>query len=416
MEFSGKQWEIINDLRFGNFRRINLLEGSVRSGKTFISLVIWCLIVLRSPKNSTLLMTGKTLTTLKRNVLVPLAELIGTRNFVGSAESKEGTIFGRKVYFEGAADESAESKIRGMTLYAAYCDELTLFPESFFAMMLSRLSMDNAMLLATTNPDLPNHWLMKNYIERSRQGELEIYIKKLTIDDNPFLPADYVSELKKEYTGVFYRRFILGEWCAAEGAVYADFAEDPEKFLLDDVKLSDIIEAYVGVDFGGNGSAHAFVLTGVTRRFEKVITLDEYYRREMISPVQLENDFVDFIGRNVGKYRICDVYCDSAEQTLIRGLRNAAERARLPIEIHNAKKGAISERIRLYNMMLARGQFFILRKCVHTIEAFRSAVWDGSSGKRLDNGSTNIDSLDAQEYSTEHIAYDLTNIRRSGTI
>ena len=103
MEFSGKQWEIINDLRFGNFRRINLLEGSVRSGKTFISLVIWCLIVLRSPKNSTLLMTGKTLTTLKRNVLVPLAELIGTRNFVGSAESKEGTIFGRNVYFEGAA-------------------------------------------------------------------------------------------------------------------------------------------------------------------------------------------------------------------------------------------------------------------------------------------------------------------------
>ena len=329
---------LIRDLRSGKFRRINLLEGSVRSGKTWISLVLWCMIVLKSPKNSAMLMSGKTLTTLKRNVLEPLTELVGRKNFSGSAESKEGRLFGRKIYFEGANDESSESKIRGMTLYAAYCDELTLFPEEFFMMLLSRLSVDGAMVLATTNPDSPSHWLMRDYLARKDKNAPEIYRRKLTIDDNPFLPKKYVSELKKEYTGLFYRRFILGEWCAAEGAVYGDFAECPEKFIIDEIDPSEIILTTVGVDFGGNGSAHAFVLTGFTKGFRKAITLDEYYRKEIISPVALENDFTEFIRKCRLVYRLTDVYCDSAEQTLIKGLRNAAERAGLPVEIHNAKK------------------------------------------------------------------------------
>lgn len=416
MEISKKQMELIRDLRSGKFRRINLLEGSVRSGKTWISLVLWCMIVLKSPKNAAMLMSGKTLTTLKRNVLEPLTELVGRKNFSGSAESKEGRLFGRKIYFEGANDESSESKIRGMTLYAAYCDELTLFPEEFFMMLLSRLSVDGAMVLATTNPDSPSHWLMRDYLARKDKNAPEIYRRKLTIDDNPFLPKKYVSELKKEYTGLFYRRFILGEWCAAEGAVYGDFAESPEKFIIDEIDPSEIILTTVGVDFGGNGSAHAFVLTGFTKGFRKAITLDEYYRKEIISPVALENDFTEFIRKCRSVYRLTDVYCDSAEQTLIKGLRNAAERAGLPVEIHNAKKGTISERIRLYNLMMSRGQYCILRKCTHTIEAFSSALWDDKTGKRLDNGSTNIDSLDAQEYSTEYFADDLTNARFSDTI
>ncbi len=158
------------------------------------------------------------------------------------------------------------------------------------------------------------------------------------------------------------------------------------------------------------------MLTGFTKGFRKAITLDEYYRKEIISPVALENDFTEFIRKCRSVYRLTDVYCDSAEQTLIKGLRNAAERAGLPVEIHNAKKGAISERIRLYDLMMSRGQYAILRKCTHTIEAFSSALWDDKTGKRLDNGSTNIDSLDAQEYSTEYFADDLTNARFSDTI
>lgn len=272
------------------------------------------------------------------------------------------------------------------------------------------------MVLATTNPDSPSHWLMRDYLARNDKNAPEIYRRKLTIDDNPFLPKKYVSELKKEYTGLFYRRFILGEWCAAEGAVYGDFAECPEKFIIDKIDPSEIIFTTVGVDFGGNGSAHAFVLTGFTKGFRKAITLDEYYRKEIISPVALENDFVEFIRKCRSVYRLTDVYCDSAEQTLIKGLRNAAERAGLPVEIHNAKKGAISERIRLYDLMMSRGQYFIHRKCTHVIEAFSSALWDDKTGKRLDNGSTNIDSLDAQEYSTEYFSDDLTNARLRGTI
>ena len=110
-----------------------------------------------------------------------------------------------------------------MTLHGAYCDELTLFSEDFFSMLLSRLSQSNAKLIATTNPDSPYHWLMKKYI--NRKDELDMLVLKFLIDDNPYLDASYIANLKKEYTGVFYDRFIRGLWVVAEGLIYPDAAE-----------------------------------------------------------------------------------------------------------------------------------------------------------------------------------------------
>ena len=126
-------------LKNGNLRRLNIFEGSVRSGKTYISMIMWAFWVAGSPKNRAYLMSGKTLTTLKRNVLEPLKTLLGN-NFSYNIIKKKGELFGRKIYLEGAANAEAESKIRGMTLMGAYCDELTLFSEDFFVMLLSRLS------------------------------------------------------------------------------------------------------------------------------------------------------------------------------------------------------------------------------------------------------------------------------------
>ena len=126
-------------LKNGKLHRLNIFEGSVRSGKTYISMIMWAFWVAGSPKNRAYLMSGKTLTTLKRNVLEPLKTLIGDK-FSYNIIKKEGELFGRKIYLEGAANVEAESKIRGMTLMGAYCDELTLFSEDFFVMLLSRLS------------------------------------------------------------------------------------------------------------------------------------------------------------------------------------------------------------------------------------------------------------------------------------
>ena len=389
----------------GELRRINLLEGSVSSGKTWISLVLWAFWVASMPRDKLYLMCAKSLTTLKRNCLIPLEELVGRKNFTFSTSAKEGYLFGRLILLEGANDARSESKIRGLSLQGAYCDELTQFPEDFFAMLLSRLRLPAAKLIATTNPDNPHHWLKTNYIDRA--DELDFLDEKFLITDNTTLDPDYVENVKKEYTGVFYDRFILGLWKAAEGVIYREFADNPERFMID--KPEGVIFGIMGLDFGGNGSAHAGCMVGFTKGYGKVIVLDEYYRRQDISPEELYTDVCGFIQRCKQYCTTADIRCDSAETTLIRGLQAAVRRGKIPISVRNARKGEIINRIMLCSLLMAQGRFYIMRHCKHTIEALSCAVWDskGAKDKRLDDGTTNIDSLDALEYALEPYMNDI---------
>ncbi len=401
MIYTAKQRELMMRWQHDELRRINLLEGSVSSGKTWISLVLWAFWVATMPGDKLYLMCAKSLTTLKRNCLVLLEELVGTRNFKFSLAAKEGCLFDRRVLLEGANDARSESKIRGLTIQGAYCDELTQFPEDFFIMLLSRLRVSGAKLFATTNPDNPNHWLKKKYIDRA--DELDFLDVKFLVEDNTTLDPDYIENIKREYTGVFYDRFILGMWKAAEGAIYRQFADDPEQFILDELP-GDIIFGTMGLDFGGNGSAHAACLVGIIRGFRSIVVLDEYYRKEIISPEQLNNDVCGFITRCQSQCTAADIFCDSAETTLIKGISTAAGRRRIPVEVCKARKGEVLDRIRFLSMMMSQGRFFIMRKCKHTIDALSEAVWDSKHPEkdvRLDDGTTNIDSLDALEYSME---------------
>lgn len=402
IEFSEKQEQVISLFKHKELKRINLLEGSVRSGKTWISLVLWAMWVATQPMDASFLMAAKTLTALERNNLNLLAALVGGDNFKFSVQSKKGTLFGRKIYLEGASDARAESKIRGLTLKGAYLDELTLFDEDFFVMLLSRLSEPEAKLFATTNPDSPNHWLMTNYIQRAENSGLDFLRIKFLIDDNPYLSDEYVKSLKAEYTGVFYERFIKGEWVAAEGVVYPEFANNPGGYIVDEVP-DDISFATVGVDFGGNKSAHAFVCLGFTKGFNSMVVLDEFYLKEQISPERLSREFVDFCKRQKEKYQLREAYCDSAETTLIQGIKNAAAKEHLAIDVKKAKKTKILDRIRFFNTMIAQGRFSVLRKCRHTQDALCQAIWDETKPEdvRLDNGVLNVDSLDALEYAAE---------------
>lgn len=398
--FTEKQQELMSMFKHGQLHRLNLLEGSVRSGKTWISLILWMAWLSTQPTDRLYLMTGKTMQTLKRNVLQPLQDLIGENSFDYSVSSKEGQLLGRPIAIEGANDAKSEYKIRGITLGGAYADELTLYPRDFFIMLLSRLSLPGAKFFGTTNPDNPSHWLKKEFIDNPNVNMLCI---KFLIGDNTTLDPEYVSSIKREYQGVFYDRFILGRWVTAEGAIYTTFANDPKHFIISEPP-SDLAIVTIGFDFGGNGSAHAGVCTGITRGYQQVVTLDEYYRKQVISPETLITDICDFIVRCQRKYKVFDAYFDSAETTLIEGVRRAVSKRKIKCNIRNARKGAILERIRFYQMLQGTDRYRILGCCPHTIEAFSSAVWkktkDGSD-ERLDDGTVNIDNLDAQEYSTE---------------
>jgi PBSX family phage terminase large subunit len=403
---SKKQAYCLSLLKNGGLKRLNILQGSVRSGKTYVSLILWGFWVALSPKEDAYLMAGKTLLSLKRNVLVPMQNLFGEDNFSFSLSKKEGELFGRKVYFEGASDVRSEGKIRGMTLMGAYCDELSLFEEEFFVMLLSRLSQNGAKLIATTNPDHPRHWLKAKYLDNA---ELDLLNIRFRLEDNVFLDQEYVKNLKQEYTGMYYDRFVLGEWVAAQGLIYHDFSEHnilSRNAFHEKLQKNPLLLATVGVDFGGNQSASVFSLVGFDRGFQNVYVLEEYYDNQNKSAEHLISAFQEKIKQWKEKYPVLyRVYCDSAEQLLVKSFRTA-----VPLEVKNALKKPVNTRIKMLCRLIGAGRFFVLENCKHAIEAIRTAVWDGTKGPmdvRLDDGSTDIDSLDAMEYAIERFEKEL---------
>ena len=387
--------------------RWNVKTGATGSGKSFVDYtVVIPKRILATHGEGLLVLLGNTKGTLERNILSPMRE-VWTPDLVGEISSDNTVkIFGKKVYALGADNKKHVSRIQGATFEYVYGDEVTTWSEDVFQMLKSRLRCNHSRFDGTCNPDNPRHWF-KKFLD----SDADIYQQSYIIDDG-MLPASTVSEMKKEYAGtVYYDRFILGLWKAAEGVIYSQFADDPNRYLLDEAP--EIHIATIGVDFGGNGSAHAFVCNGILPGWKGVVTLDEYYRKEIISPAVLENDFVNFVKRCKEKYRVYEIYCDSAEQVLIEGLRRAASKAGLRVDIKNAKKGPINERIRFYCALIGSGRFAVLRTCPHVIESLSTAAWSSKAGKdeRLDDGTYNIDSLDALEYSTEAYMSDIMALR-----
>lgn len=214
---------------------------------------------------------------------------------------------------------------------------------------------------------------------------------------------------------VFYKRFVLGLWVAADGLIYQQFADYVKDYLITDSWLAEneIVYAVIGVDFGGTKSAHSFTLTGFTKGYKQVVVLDEYYCKKRINPKRLQDDFIDFVRRAKVKYKVYEAYCDSAEQTLISGLEMACLQEHVHIEIKNAIKGPINDRIAFYNSLIAQNRWKVMKHCTHIIEAFEQAVYDDKKKNmdvRLDDGLMNVDSLDSTEYSTESVQDDILYI------
>ncbi len=247
MIYSPKQADVLLNAN----ARWNALVGAVRSGKTFVDYDLKALRMRLLPPGNSLLV-GKTQRTYERNVLDPMRERFGGRCV--SRVHGDGTVslFGRRCYLVGANDERAVDKIRGIGLVYADCDEFTTYPENFFQMLKSRLSEPGACCDLTANPEGPSHWA-KKFIDET--PGLKAW--HFTLDDNPFLDPAFVAQLKREYTGVWYQRYILGLWVAAEGAVYSMF--DTAAHVVDNLPA---MRAYwVGIDYGTTAPT-VFLLLG----------------------------------------------------------------------------------------------------------------------------------------------------------
>ncbi|MFM9613904.1 PBSX family phage terminase large subunit [Streptomyces niveiscabiei] len=238
--------------------RINLWHGSVRSGKTIASLLAFVIAVATAGPSGLIIIVGRSLQTIERNVLEPLQDraLFGllARHVVHTRGATTATILGRTVHLIGAADARAEGRVRGLTAQLAYVDEATLLPEAFWTQLLARLSVPGARLYATTNPDSPRHWLKVGYLDRA--GELNLRAWHFRLADNPSLSAEYIASLAAEYTGLWRRRMIDGAWVVAEGAIYNEWDED--RHVVDE--LPAMRRHWLGIDYGTTNAFSAVLL------------------------------------------------------------------------------------------------------------------------------------------------------------
>jgi PBSX family phage terminase large subunit len=259
-------------------RRINLWEGSVRSSKTVSSLVTWLKYVRTGPPGN-LVMAGKTERTLKRNVVDVLEEWLGKKRCKAVWGDGELHLLGRRIYLAGANDEKAQEKIRGLTLAGAYVDEVSVLPESFWSMLLTRLSVDGAAVFGTTNPDSPVHWLMRDYLKRPavhirHDGTvartdgpevLDLARFSFNLRDNPHLSAAYIDALGREFTGLWRLRFVEGLWVVAEGAIYDSLEERTHRTPIEP-DPADVEQYVVAVDYGTTNPFVALLLAVTAER------------------------------------------------------------------------------------------------------------------------------------------------------
>lgn len=382
----------------------NVKTGATRSGKTYGDyFLLPGRLLAAQGREGLCVILGSTKGTLSRNLIQPMQRIYGARLVGAIRADNTALLFGTLCHCLGADSVRQVNRLRGSSIQYCYGDEVTTWHPDVFEMLKSRLDKAYSRFDGTCNPEGPTHWF-KQFLDRNAA---DVYAQAYDIDDNPFNPPEVVARMKREYAGtVYYDRYIRGLWVAAEGAVYRAFADAPESYLLAEAAADalPLATAAIGVDFGGNASGHAFCCTGFEKGFRGMATLAEWYHRGEIGPDRLEAAFVEFARECHARYGARAAYCDSAEPTLIQGLRAACARQRVPVEVKKARKGPVNGRIRFLCGMMAGGRYRISRACPHTAQALRTALWDKRhviQDVRLDDGTTNIDSLDALEYSFE---------------
>lgn len=228
---------------------INFWYGSVRSSKTYGQQHDFVARMTMATGQGTNLVIGHSTNTVWRNFFQPI---VTRPEFAAVAphlryrqNAPSGTLFGKPFNVVGANNEASYLSVQGMTVENAWGDEATTWPESFWDMLITRLSLPQSRLLVTANPGTANHYLKHRVVD---SGDPDIHVEKFLLEDNPTLSPEYVERLHRQYTGLFYRRMILAEWVAAEGAVYQSW--NPEVMVQPAPDPSKVRLLATGIDYG----------------------------------------------------------------------------------------------------------------------------------------------------------------------
>ncbi len=393
--FSKKQMQLLtwwcDDSPYHDYNGI-IADGSIRAGKTVamaVSFIIWA---MDGYDGQNFAMCGKTVGSFRRNVWTWLKPVLLVRGYKVEESRTENLIVvarGERInyfYIFGGRDESSQDLIQGVTLAGLFCDEVALMPESFVNQASGRCSITGAKIWFNCNPDSPMHWFLKNWIEKADEKRL-LHLHFL-MDDNPSLSEAVRERYRTTYSGVFYQRFILGEWVMASGAIYRNAWSD--ELVFDDDKLEyllnnlHIMRRSITIDYG---TVNPMVYLDVLDDGNDLWFIREYYWDSRVEGTEKDNsqyadDLLEFV-RGVELWPTNVVIDPSAASFKIE-LRNRGLHAKETVETINADNNVI-EGIRKVNTLMTRRRIHFHKSMEHTIKELTSYVWDDkalqSSGK-----------------------------------
>jgi PBSX family phage terminase large subunit len=366
---------------------LTILEGAVRSGKTFIDNLLWCQHIYQHyGKNRKFIMTGSTISALKRNVIDDIGEFFDIPTNLN--KNNEFELFGNTMCCFGADKIDSFKAIKGFTSYGWYGNEITQHHKNTVDQCFKRCSGPGARIFWDTNPDQPKHYIKTDYIDKTgellQDGTLRIKSWHFSLEDNTFLDGNYVENLKKSTpSGVWYDRDILGLWVAAEGIIYTDFDYGAQVI---EVEPKNLKEYFCGVDWGydkpGSIGVHGVDGDG------NVIRVREEVHREM----SMDNwcRIALDITRDYGRIPF---YCDPSEPEHIQKFRKAGINAQ-------AANNAVNPGIMFVAEMMKRKKlFFVESKCKGILGEIYGYRWRDNAAKE--------EPIKADDHSLDDLRYGL---------
>lgn len=391
-------------------RKIALWVGAVSAGKTLVSLFALFIAIRKTNGRGLIVIIGKTLQTIERNVIGEMQkpELFGrlAAQVKHTPGSNTAIILGRVVHLVGANDARSEEKIRGSTIELAYVDEATLLPEGFWEMLITRLRVAGARLLATTNPGSSQHWLRVRYILDADAQDMVVF--HFTMHDNPLYfeggdpgPA-YIRSMEAAFakSKVFYDRFIRGLWTNAEGAIFDGW--DPAVHVIPWDRLPPMFRLLgVGMDFGTQHATSCVLLgLGYDRNLYLIdeLRLESTETAGRLAPSEQARKIADWLKQDHlpegnflrPEYLIADDAAAGNREELYRSEGIATVGA----------DKAVSYGIGLMTSLLARGLLKVTDRCWGVIKEMPEYRWDPKAAERGEDApiKTADDSIDAFRY------------------
>jgi PBSX family phage terminase large subunit len=376
----------------------NLWDGSIRSGKTFLS-ILWLLNMNQALPKGDGMILGQTPQTIERNFLNSLMEYLGEGNYHYKTGERldiyyfnaEGERLKRRFYVIGAKDKSAIGRVRGSTLMIAYVDEATLMPKDVFDELVGRLSSEHAKLLATTNPDSPNHWLLKNYIN-DEQAAKDWRRFRFLLEDNLSLDPAYVERVKRQYRGIpaRYNRMIKGKWVIAEGVIYQKFRNKKRKegghvINYKDIPFQSMRRCFVGVDYGvGNATVYLLIGEFIIDGKKRYIVIKEYYYsgRESMKN-KTTSEFAKDFAKWIKGFKALEVVIDPSAAALITefDLNSIKREAGVFYTVTKAKND-VDQGIQAVANMFEDDILWVCSACEHLIEELGIYSWDAKAQEK----------------------------------